>query len=145
MIGTVSAVPFPARERSNSNHENLQAGNLARACAFLAFAAIAGWCAAVPAVQWSAAGSGTKRLEPDAGPNSHWRVEAFPAHRSRGSIQRGITTRERLSWYTLTVPSTARPWLRVQYLDRGYGLIAVSYGADGVRGVPQPKQWGVAR
>lgn len=121
-------------------------GNLARVCASLAFAAIAGWCAAVPTVQWSAAAPrASSGLSLTPGPGSHWQVEAI----SGTPVARLDPARDYYSRAAFLVhierPVSARSWLRVRYLDRGYGLIAVSYGTDGARGVPQPKQWGVAR
>ena len=97
-------------------------------------------------MQWSAADAkASSGLSLALESNSHWRVEVV----SGTSVARLDPAPD---YYTraaflvhLDRPATSRSWLRVQYLDRGYGLIAVSYGADGVRGVPQPKQWGVAR
>lgn len=109
------------------------------------FTAAAGWCAA-PSLQWSAATPNAPtglRLAP--GPHSHWQVSAV----SGTPVARLDPVRDYYARAAFLVhldhPVTARSWLRVRYLDRGYGLIAVSYGSDGARGVPQPKQWGVAR
>ncbi|HXR77382.1 MAG TPA: hypothetical protein VN737_15490, partial [Bryobacteraceae bacterium] len=116
------------------------AGTLARGCVSLMVAAVAGWCAA-PSMQWSAAAPGTSSgLSLAPGSNSHWRVEVI----SGTPVARLDPVRDYYARAAFLVhvdhPIAARSWLRVQYLDRGYGLIAISYGAEGVRGVPQPKQ-----
>jgi hypothetical protein len=41
--------------------------------------------------------------------------------------------------------AVGRLWLRVRYVDRGYGLISVSYGKEGGYTVPEALEWGVAR
>lgn len=41
--------------------------------------------------------------------------------------------------FTLTAPPAGKAWLIVEFLDRGYGLITLSPG------VPENRQWGVAR
>ncbi|MGH9663368.1 MAG: family 14 glycosylhydrolase, partial [Bryobacteraceae bacterium] len=102
--------------------------------------AVSGWCASP--LQWSAAGAGGLSLV--TGPNSHWHMESI-AGTPAASIVPVEDYYSRASFLVrVDQPPSGRRWLRVRYFDRGYGLIAVSYGEIG-RGIPQQSQWGVAR
>ena len=122
----------------------MKIGKAANVAGLLPFALVAcAWCAGEP-LQWRAAAPVADGLSLVTGPHSHWRMESVSGTRV-ASLAPVRDYYSRASFLVrLNRPAAGRAWLRVGYLDRGYGLIALSYSEDG-RGIPQRSQWGVAR
>ena len=119
--------------------------NVAGLCCLPWALAVSGWCAAQP-LQWRAAApEAAAGLSLRTDPHSRWHMESVGGT-PVASLAPVRDYYSRASFLVrLDRPVSGRLWLRVRYVDRGYGLIAVSYGEDGNKGVPQQSQWGVAR
>lgn len=101
---------------------------------------------AVPAFQWNASAPRTAAgLRLAIGPHSHWRMESVGGIAAAHLLPVRDYYSRACFLVQLDEPATGRRWLRVRYIDRGYGLISVSYGQEGGPTIPQPAEWGVAR
>ncbi|HXE13129.1 MAG TPA: beta-galactosidase [Bryobacteraceae bacterium] len=106
----------------------------------------AGAWAAAPGFQWNAsAPQAAVGLHLANGPHSHWRMESIGGAMSAHLFPVKDYYSRACFLVQLDQPATGQFWLQVRYVDRGYGLISVSYGKEGGYTVPQPSEWGVAR
>jgi hypothetical protein len=105
--------------------------------AVLPGAELARWTAGQPALE-----QGIRLVE---GPDASWRmkrvggvpvasVTPVPDYYRRASF---LVRVER--------PASANLWLTIGYLDRGFGVVSITHGANGSKGVGARDQWGVAR
>jgi len=89
--------------------------------------------------RWEAASPKSEGIQLERAADSDWRIEKTGA----GKVAR---LKPSSDYYTraayhlsLSSPPTGKAWLIIEFLDRGYGLITL------LPGVPETRQWGVAR
>ena len=100
-------------------------------------AELAGWSASQPA------NSGGITLV--KGPDADWSMERVDGIRVAAMTPVKDYYRRAAILLRVDKPIQHSVWLQIGYLDRGYGQITISQGANGSKSVAARDQWGIAR